>query len=183
MSEGQGATMSRQVKTGLFVLGGILIGLVLGIAGGWLVVNLLETTAEVEPLLPLPDYDMEVVIEETYINRMMMGASDAIVAGNVDVQPSGAAAFSVQIAAGPFKPVVRGDAAFRLDGAGGMAVHLVRVKMGRLSLLRLIPKSMLDRINDQVNAELVGRVGSKGLEVVGVASDDTTLRLYLGQAE
>jgi hypothetical protein len=30
---------------------------------------------------------------------------------------------------------------------------------------------------------LVGRVGSKGLEVVAVATDDTSLRLYLAQRE
>ena len=175
--------MNKQLKSGLLLLGGVLLGLLTGIAGGWLLFRVLETTATVEPLPSLPDYDIEVIIEETYINRVMLESGSALAAGNVDVQPGGAATFAVQLAAGPFKPVVRGDVAFRSDGAGGMAVQLLQVKMGRLSLLRLVPRSVMDSMNDLVNSELVGRVGSKGLEVVAVASDETSLRLYLAQRE
>lgn len=175
--------MDAKMKLGLFVLGGLLVGLLVGVAGGWLGVNILEATKTAEPLPPLPAYDIEVIIEETYINRVMLEGDSALVGGSVDVRPDGAATFAVQLAAGPFKPVVRGDVAFRADGAGGLAVQLLRVKMGRLSLLRLIPRDVTDDINDLVNDELVGRVGSKGLRVVAVASDESTLRLYLAQRE
>ncbi len=176
--------MNAQVKLGFLLLGGVFLGLLLGVAGSWFLVNMLEKTAVVEPLPALPAYDIEVIIEETYINRVMLEANNSIVAaGNVDVKPGGTATFVVQLAVGPLKPIVRGDVAFRSDGSGGMAVHLLHVKMGRLSLLRLVPRSVTDDINDLVNDELVGRVGSKGLEVVGVASDDASLRLYLGQHE
>ncbi|MBN1921953.1 MAG: hypothetical protein JW892_11960 [Anaerolineae bacterium] len=175
--------MNTQLKSGLLLLGGVFLGLVAGVVGGWLLVRVLDKESTVGPLPPLPAYDMEVIIEETYINRVMLESSNALTAGNVDMQPGGAATFGVQLAAGPFKPVARGAVAFRADGAGGMAVQLLHVKMGRLSLLRLVPGSVMDEMNDIVNTELVGRVGSKGLEVVAVASDETSLRLYLAQRE
>lgn len=70
-----------------------------------------------------------------------------------------------------------------MGGAGRLTVQLLRVKMGRLSLLRLIPRRAVASIDDLVNDALVERVGSKGLEVVAVSSDESTLRLYLAQRE
>lgn len=167
----------------LLLVGGLLVGLFAGVLGGWLLLNLLEATETAEPLPALPPYDIEIIVEETYINRMMLEGSSALVGGNVDLQPGGAATFAVQLAVGPFKPVVRGDAAFRMGGAGRLTVQLLRVKMGRLSLLRLIPRRAVAGIDDLVNDALVERVGSKGLEVVAVSSDESTLRLYLAQRE
>ena len=106
--------MNTQMKSGLLLLGGVFLGLLAGIVGGWLLVRVLDTVSTVEPLPPLPDYDMEVIIEETYINRVMLESSNALIAGNVDMQSGGAATFAVQLAAGPFKPVVRGEVAFAL---------------------------------------------------------------------
>ncbi len=175
--------MGAKAKSGLLVLIGVLAGVFVGLAAGWLLVSALEKTVAAEPLPALPPYDIEVVVEESYVNRMMLGSSSALSGGNVDLQPGGVATFAVQLAAGPFKPVVHGEVAFRVADGGRMVVHLLRVKMGRLSLLRLVPGSMMDDINTQVNAQLVDRVGSKGLEVVAVATDDTSLRLYLAQRE
>jgi len=176
-------TMGAKVKPGVLVLIGVLAGVFVGLAGGWLLVNALEKTVAAEPLPALPSYDIEVVVEESYVNRMMLGSNSALIGGSVDLQPGGVATFVVQLAAGPFKPVVHGEVAFRAADGGRMAVSLLRVKMGRLSLLRLVPGSMMEDINALVNDQLVGRVGSKGLEVVAVATDDTSLRLYLAQRE
>lgn len=173
--------MNGLAKRALLMLGGMMMGLLGGILGGWLLLNVLETSAQPEPLPALPAYDIEVVVEEAYINRVMLEGNRALVGGNIDLRGDGVASFAVQLAAGPLRPMVQGNIAFRTDGAGGLAVQLLRVKMGRLSLLRLVPRGVINDMNAVINETLVGRVGSKGLEVVAVGSDERSLRLYLAE--
>ncbi|MBN1260995.1 MAG: hypothetical protein JXB35_09980 [Anaerolineae bacterium] len=179
--------MSGDWKSNVFVLVGlgVVAGLVAGGIVGALAISVLDGTNTVEALPPVPDYDLEILVEEAFINRIMLeegggdGEGVSLVGGQVDLIADGRADFAVKLGLGPFEPVIEGQAAFRTSGDGGLAIELVEVKLGKLALTNLIPQSIVDQMGDLVNDELVGRVASKGLEVVAVSSGDTTLSLYL----
>jgi hypothetical protein len=56
---------------------------------------------------------------------------------------------------------------------------LRELEVGRLSVAHLVPDRLLTSLNEQVNRELVERTSAMGVRLLGVASDETTLRLYL----
>jgi hypothetical protein len=165
---------------------GLLLALCLGIG-----LLALGRDAGAPPELPAaPEaFDVEAVIEEAYMNRTFMESSATmpqpvpLTAGHLDVRPGGLADFAVQAQVGPLKPIFRGTVSFRATEGGDLRVDLVRVEVGRLPVTALVPEGTLDDVNEDVNRQLEERAGSSGLRLVGVASDETTLRFYLAATE
>lgn len=164
---------------------GILFSCCLGIAA----LSLMDTSPEVTPAPSPPvQYDIEAIVEERYINRALTeGAAgsqipDYVATGHVNVRPDGLMDFAVKLAVGPLRPVVRGTAALRVTKGGELEVTLKELEVGRLSLVALVPDRLLATMNDEVNRQLVERTTDMGVRLVGIASDETTLRLYLSSA-
>ncbi len=173
----------------LMVFFGLLVGGFCGVAGGAIALLLLDAApAQLPATRPAEAYDIEAVVEEAYIRRVMVQTADEMVGGvsltggTIDLRPGGLADFAVGLRVGPLTPVVEGSVGFRAtDDGASVEVLLLDARMGRLQLTRLIPNSVLDGVNADIRRLLVEKFGSQGLRVLEVRSDDTTLRLYLGR--
>jgi hypothetical protein len=171
------------------ILVGLLVGLFGGVAVGAGLLLLLDVAPARLPASPAATgYDIEAVVEEDYINRIMvssaneMGGPVAFAAGHMDLRPGSIADFAVELAIGPLAPVVEGTVGFRAtDDGAGIEVLLLDAKMGYLRLTRLVPARVLDDVNADLKRLLVDKLGSQGLRVLEVQSDDTSLRLLLGR--
>ncbi len=170
------------------LLGGVL-GLLLTVCLGIGILALSparEVPADV-PSAPT-SYDVEAVIEENYINRTFVESAATmpqpvpIIAGHLDVQPGGYAAFAVQAQIGPLEPVVRGLLLFRATERGDLEISLDDVRVGRISVKAFVPGGLLDDVNREVNRQLDERTGATDLTLIAVTSDETTLRFYLSSA-
>ncbi len=171
----------------------VLVGAALGILGGVVLGGVLLLLLNVGPteLAAAPvatSYDIEAVVEEDYINRIMVENANSmtgpvtLVAGHLDLRPGAVADFVVQIKLGPLQPVVDGTVGFvATDDGSSIEVQLLDVKMGRLRLNRLVPSGALDDVNADIKRLLIDRIGSQGLIVLDVQSDDTSLRLHFGR--
>ena len=165
---------------------GMLLTLCLGIG------ILALTPAEEVPAdgRPAPaEYDVEAIIEEEYLNRTFVESAATmpqpvdILAGQMDVQPGGRAAFAVQPRIGPLRPVVRGWLLFRATETGDLEISLGDVRLGRISVKAFVPNGVLDGVNREVNRQLDERTRPADLGLIAVRSDDTTLRFYLASTE
>lgn len=182
--------MGRIIRAPLFMaLVGILLGLVVGFVLGVLALLLLDSgPAEMPPAPSATTYDIEAVVEEDYINWIMvqsandMGGPVLLAAGKMDLRPGAVADFAVVPQLGPFKPVVEGIVGFipNQDGSS-IEVKLLDVSLGRLHLNRLVPSGALDGINADIKRLIVDKVGSVGLSVLAVGSDDDRLWIHLGR--
>ncbi|MGC9520280.1 MAG: hypothetical protein ACP5HG_00175 [Anaerolineae bacterium] len=164
---------------------GLLAGLVVGIGllfvfGG----GASELAVASQPAA----YDIEAVVEEDYVNRIMvvsaneMTGSVSLMAGRMDLRPGGVADFIVKVRLGPLRPTLEGRVGFRAtEDHTSIEVLLLDARLGRLQLNKFVPESALDPINADIKRLLVDKVGSQGLLVLHVESDETTLRLYLGR--
>lgn len=137
---------------------------------------------------PPPAYDIEAIVEEDYINRTFLESAAGLptplplVAGHLDVHPGGQADFATQVALGPLRPVFRGTVALRATPAGELRVDLIEVRAGSVPVTALVPASLARAINQAVNQQVAERAGAAGVRVIGVTSDETTLRFYLASA-
>ncbi len=173
----------------LMALAGVLLGLLGGVVIGAMVLLLLDAEpAEMPASTTASAYDIEVVVEEAYIDRIMVESANdmagpvSLTAGAMDLQPGSVAAVLAAIKIGPLEPVFEGTVGFRAtDDRSSIEVLLLDARFGRLVLNRLIPSGVLDEINADIKRMIVDKVGSQGLSVLEVRSDDNTLRLYLGR--
>ncbi len=176
---------NRLVLTAVGALVGFLLGLVVSIAlllvfrGG-----ALELAEASQPAV----YDIEAVVEEDYINRIMVTSANemsgpvSLTAGRMDLRPGGVADFIAKLKLGPLQPAVEGQVGFRAtEDHSSIEVLLLDARLGRLQLNKLVPDTALDPINADIKRLLIDKVGSQGLFVLHVGSDETTLRLYLGR--
>jgi hypothetical protein len=174
----------------LMALVGALAGCLGGVALGAVILLLLNTEPAKMPetsTAAASTVDIEVVAEEYYINRIMVESANdmagpvSLTAGTMDLRPGAVADFVVALKIGPVKPVIEGTVGFRAtDDGSSIEVLLLDARFGRVCLNRLVPASALDDINAEIQRMLVDRVGSQGLSVLEVRSDDSTLRLHLG---
>jgi len=170
---------------------GILLGLLGGVVLGALVLLLLNSKpAELRPAPSPPTFDVEAVAEEDYINWIMvksandMGGPVSLAAGKMDLRPGAVADFAVVPEFGPLKPVVEGTVCFvPSEDGSSIEVRLLDVNLGRLHLNRLVPRGALDGINADIKRLIVDKVGSQGLSVLAVGSDDNTLWIRLGRKD
>jgi hypothetical protein len=132
--------------------------------------------------------DIEAVVDEVYINRIMVESANdmsgpvSLAAGKMDLRDGGVADFAVALKVGPLNPVFEGVVGFRAtDDGSSIEVLLLDVQLGRLRLKRLVPKGVLADINADIKRMLVDKIGSQGLSVLEVRTDDSTLRLFLGR--
>jgi hypothetical protein len=168
---------------------GLLFGLFGGVAAGAGLLLLLDVAPARPPASPAAaGYDIAAIVEEDYINRVMVESANEIVGpisfagGHMDLRPGALADFAVALQVGPLEPVMEGTVGFRVtDDGAGIEVVLLDAKVGRLRLTRLIPAGVLDDVNANIKRLIIDKVGSQGLRVVGVSSDDTTLRLLMGR--
>ena len=168
---------------------GVLFGLFLGVALG--AVLLLTMSGEPRAFDAPPnadDYAIEVVVEEAYINRILVdtagGTSDfySLTAGHLELKPGGVGDFRVRIEIGPLKPVVKGQVGFRPTQTGSsIEVVLLDLRMGRLQLVRLVPEGLLNGANADIEQLMGEKIGAHGLRVTGLRTDDATLRLQFGR--
>ena len=165
---------------------GIVTGLLLGILG----LTLFDAEAKRMETTALPaTYDIEVVVEEDYINLIMVESAGEmeggvpLVAGHLDLLPGETADFQARLCWGPFEPVVEGTIGFRTSSTGSIEVVLLEAQMGRLPLTGLVPKGALDDINADIEGQIVERVRSADMDLVGVSTDETSLRLFLESSE
>jgi hypothetical protein len=144
-------------------------------------------TATAPPSQPPPqDYDIEAIVEEYYINRIMLDSPvDApsplpMVGGELNLHPGGQAEFAVQMEVGPLRPVFRGVLEFRATPAGEIEIAIVEAHVGYIPVTPLIPPGQLDAVNLAINKMLIERAAATGttLQVVGVHTDETRLRFY-----
>lgn len=187
MTQNRGVGLFR--NRWLMALGGGLVGLFLGVALA--AALLLMFSGEPDPLPPVSPaevYDIEAVVEEHYINRIMVQSANemsgpvSLSAGAMDIRPGGVADFVVTLDAGPLQPVFEGTVGFRATEDGSsIEVLLLDARLGRLQLNRLVPEGVLDQVNEDIKRLLVDKIGSQGLYVLDVQSDETALRLHLGR--
>lgn len=177
---------TRFVPLVMVILGVLLGCLVGGGSGGGLFLLLTGEPGTLETPTPAPVYDIEVVVEERYLNRIVLENADDIAspltAGTLDLRPGNMADFTAQLRVGPLRPVVDGTVGFRRTARGSVEVLPLDVRLGRLRLNRLVPDGILDSVNADIERRLVDRIGSQGLQVLSVQSDDETLRLRLGRS-
>jgi hypothetical protein len=149
---------------------------------------LLQNPREVATAVSPSAYDIEAIVEEDYINRTMLESASEIpmplplVAGHLDIRPGGLARFETQMDLGPLRPVFQGTVALRATQGGLLEVVIVEAQMGYLPVTAFIPSGLLIDINQAINQMLIERAGAVGVRVIGVTSDETTLRFYLGVA-
>lgn len=161
---------------------GLLFTICLGI-GGLLLLD--ETEVIVAPTSPPTIYDVEAIIEEDYVNRTMLATTAdvptpfPVIAGHMDIQPGGFGDFVVKVEIGPFRPIVRGTVALRATDDGQIEVILTQVQLGFLPVTAFVPADTLDAVNESVNQQLTERTAAAGVRLIGVTSDETTLRFYL----
>ncbi len=146
---------------------------------------LMPGSGSVEAPAPPPDYDIEVIIEEDYINRSMsdnLSGSPSpvpVLGAHLDVRPGGQADFIAQVELGPFQPVIHGTVALRATPNGQLEVEIVDVRLGYLPVTMFIPSGPIDQMNADINKMMLERAGGMQARVVGVGGDETTLRFYL----
>ncbi|MGC9467549.1 MAG: hypothetical protein ACP5HS_03070 [Anaerolineae bacterium] len=168
---------------------GAVLGFFVGVALAAGVLLLLHGDPESLPgTSPAAVYDIQAVVEERYINRIMVQSANemagpvSLSAGKMDIRPGGVADFVVRIDVGPLQPVFEGRVGFRATEDGSsIEVVLLDARFGRLQLNRLVPDGVLDDINADIKRLLVDKIGSQGLYVLDVQSDETTLILHLGR--
>ncbi len=171
----------------LGLLVGTLVGLMFGccLGGALLLFSGSEKSPSAAASQPPASYDLEVVVEEDYINRIMvesageMPSSVALEAGHLDVRPGGLADFAVQIDAGPVHPVFDGTLQFAATDTGELELRIASVRAGYLPVTAFVPASATEEINRSINLLFSERAGSFNLRVAGVTSDDTSLHFYL----
>jgi hypothetical protein len=173
----------------VMIAAGLCFGLFFGVAlgAGFLLMVSGEPKAFDAPPTAA-DYDIEAVVEEAYINRILVdsagGMSDlySITAGRLDLRPGGVGDFRVRIEIGPLRPIVRGRVGFRPTSRGNsIEVVLLDVQVGRLHLASLLPQSLLNGANADIERLLVDRIGAHGLKIIGLRTDEATLRLQFGR--
>jgi hypothetical protein len=173
----------------VIVLAGCFLGLICGVSvGAGVLLSLDSDPAQLAPVSPPATFDIEAVVEEDYINRIMVESANemtgpvSLASGHMDLRPGAVADFAVKLKVGPLEPVVEGTVGFRAtDDGSSIEVLLLDASMGRLRLNKLVPKGALDDVNADIKRLLVDKIGSQGLLVLDVQSDDETLRLHLGR--
>jgi len=166
---------------------GMLFSCCLGVAVLMLAENASKSAPPSSPGVQPGAYDIEAIVEEDYINRTMLESASGIpspvpvVAGHLDLRPGGLADFAVQVEIGPFHPVIQGTLTLRATEAGEMEIGLVDARMGYIPVTPFVPADQFVAVNRSVNQQLATRAAATGsvLQVVGVTTDETTLRLYL----
>ncbi len=173
-----------------FALAGSLAGLFAGLTLGVLLLALLDAPAiTMAPSQPPERYDVHVSVEEHYINRIMVeGSGDVtrgvrLVAGHLDLRTGELVDFQTQIKLGPLEPVVVGTLGFRVSASHSLEIVLLEAKMGRLNLTRLVPQQALEGVNRDIERQILDRVGSTGMQLFHVSTEDDALHLYLRAAE
>jgi hypothetical protein len=172
----------------------LLMGAVFGLFGGLFLGGALLLLADTEARSlqetpPSGDEALEIIVTEEYIHRMMLesvgefGGPVTLGEGHLDLRSGSRADFAVTLEAGPLNPIVEGTVGFRASPGGAIEVKLLAANLGRLALGGFIPEGVMDDANEDIERELTDRLGSAGLEVVAVSSDETTLRLYLSPVE
>jgi hypothetical protein len=148
--------------------------------------SFLDTAPELTAVTSPPrEYDIEVIVEEHYINRLLAEGTagsqvpDFLAAGHVDVRSGGLIDFAVQLTVGPLRPLIRGTVALHVTEVGQLEVMLRKLEAGRLSLAPLVPDGPLASANEEINEQLIERTTDMGVRLLGVTSDETTLHLYL----
>jgi hypothetical protein len=161
------------------LLGGVM-GMLFTCCLGIAALFLLESPPTVPASQPPAEYEIEAIIEEDYINRAMLESVAGLptpvplVAGHLDIHPGGPADFAQQIELGPVRTV-----ALRATPAGELEVILIEVRAGYVPVTTFVPSDLLAAVNQSINQQLTNRLGTTGVQLVGVASDETTLRFYL----
>lgn len=168
------------------VLIGGLVGLVFTCCtGGLFLLGGGSSSAPNVASQPPAQYDIEVIVEEDYINRTMVenaaGVVSAfpLVAGHLDIHPGGRADFVAQVEIGPLRPVFKGTLAFQATDTGQLELRFSRVMAGYLPVTALVPAGQKRALNQALNRMIAERAGPFDLRIAGVASDETTLRFYL----
>ncbi len=171
----------------LSLLVGALAGLLFGCCVGAALLVSTGSSSSPEPVASAPPvaYDIEVIVEEDYINRTLtensanVASSVPLAAGHLDLRPGGLADFVVQIEAGSLRPTFDGTVQFLATPAGRLEVRFVTVRAGYLPVTAFVPAGQAAAVNEAIARMLAERAGPLDLRVAGVASDDTTLRIYL----
>ena len=171
----------------LGAVAGLLFSCCLGVGGLMLVGESSPASAPSSPQARPEAYDIQAIIEEDYINRTMVQNAAripspmSVVAGHLDIRPGGQADFTVQMDAGPLRPVFKGTIEMRATEAGELEIALVQVLVGNIPVTALVPADQFASVNESVNQQLVDRAAAAGseLRVAGVTTDDTSLHLYL----
>jgi hypothetical protein len=172
----------------VMVAGAVVLGLLLGlILGAGALMMLDAEPGRLDPPV-ISDYDIQAIVEEDYINRIMIESANemsgpvSLTAGEMDIKPGAVADFAVELEIGPLRPVFEGAVGFQAtDDGTSVEVLLLDAQVGRLKLNRLVPDGALDSVNEDIKRLLVDRIGSQGLSVLYVDSDETTLRLGFGR--
>jgi hypothetical protein len=146
---------------------------------------LLESTPTVPSSEPPVGYEIEAIVEEDYINRALLQSTAGLpipvpfVAGHLDIQPGGQADFVQQVELGPVRPAFHGTVALRATPAGELEIILIEVRAGYVPVTPFVPPDLLTAVHQSINQQLTERLGTTGVQLVGVSSDETTLRFYL----
>ncbi len=172
---------------------GCLLGAILGmLLTCLLALGVLALTGDDTPVSGPPPpsvYDIEAIVQEDYINRTFLESTASLpqpvplTAGHLDVRPGANADFAVQSQLGPLQPVFRGSVSFRATESGDLRITLTEVRVGHLPVTMFVPSGLLEEINQDVNRQLNERTGATDVRLIGVTSDENTLRFYLISAQ
>ena len=134
---------------------------------------------------PPAEYDIEAIVEETYINRTILDSLTRmplpvpVLTGHLDVRPGAVGDFKAQMELGPLRPVFEGTVTLRATEAGRIDIEIVEARAGYFPVTAFIPPGLDAETDRVVNEIFEERAGGAGVRLVGIASDETTLRFYL----
>jgi|GEM_PF-4073590 len=167
-----------------WLIGGLLLGFFLGLLLSGAMLLILDTKPK-EVEISGRKGSVEINIAEDYFNQVIndnlpsLPGPFSLQTTHLNLRTNGRAAFAARLKLGPLEPVVEGTLGFYASKAGALGVQLREVKVGRLALGRLVPKGLVDKVNAMLEEEILARIGSTGLHIVGIESDADRLTIYL----
>ncbi len=167
-----------------WLLGGLLLGFFLGLLlGGAMLLILDIKPKEVER--SSQKGSVEINVAEDYLNQVIndnlpsLPGPFSLRVTHLNLRSNGRAAFAARLKLGSLEPVVEGTLGFYASTAGALSVQLREAKVGRLAVGRLVPKGLVDKVNAMLEEEILARIGSTGLRIVGVESNAVQLIIHL----
>jgi hypothetical protein len=146
--------------------------------------------APAAPITPPADAVIEAALSEDYINRVFVRqaldqlGSLAPDEAQVDVTPGGRLTFVAHVPSPLGRLSVKGAVDIVVKDER-LALRIAAVNLGQMplaGLLRPLLPALESRLNDEANRQLMARAGPLKLRLIGVSSDETTLRFYLAAA-
>lgn len=173
----------------LVALIGLIAGMLVCCCSGGLILALGSGGAPVEvaqSAVP-PNAPIEADIAESYLNRTFLQNAAGypspwpLRGGQLDVLPGNRIKFTAQLES-PLGELTANGVVIIVARDGQLDIRIAEVRLGQLpvtALMQLFAPDIGAQVSAQANQQLRERTALAGVQLVGVASDDTQLRFFL----